>query len=266
MRRGNALSNVAFNLTRSVVPPIAGATVALVGNALAFGINAASFAVAAAAVSLMRSQPRRPAGGARAAALRQIAEGLHAAGSDEVIWLTLVMATVYALGYFGATLVAIPALAKFSLQAGNAGVGLLYGALGTGALVGAVVTGAVSRVPRTGLTGSVLIVATGSSMVLTALAPTLALVLVALVFAGAFGSATGIIFFSLLQTRSAPAVRGRIMALMTLSLASSQPLSYAVAGIGSDTLGPRGIVLAGGLCVAASGILGIARPAMRAVE
>jgi hypothetical protein len=64
-----------------------------------------------------------------------------------------------------------------------------------------------------------------------------------------------IALISLAQTRSAPAVRGRIMALLAMALASTQPLSYAV--------GPRGIILLGGAGIAPAGLLGPARPAMR---
>ena len=183
-----------------------------------------------------------------------------------MIWTTLLIFTVAALGYFGATLVAVPALAMLALGAGDAGVGLLYGALGVGALVGAVATGLVARVPRPGATGCAAVVANGAALALAALAPTVALVMAALALSGFLTSAGAIIFMSLVQTRSAPAVRGRIMALLTLALASTQPLSFAVAGIGGDAVGPRGIILAGGACIAAAGGLGLARPAMRAAE
>ena len=53
------------------------------------------------------------------------------------------------------------------------------------------------------------------------------------------------------------------MTSLGFALASTQPLSYAVAGIGGDALGPRGIILLGGVCIVAGGALGLARPAMR---
>jgi hypothetical protein len=214
----------------------------------------------------MRPRPRERVDQAPGGAVAQIVEGFRAAGADEVIWLTLLIFTAGALGYFGATLVAIPALAKLSLGGGNAGVGLLYGALGVGSLVGAVATGLVSRVPRPGATAPATTIGTGVTLALAALAPTVTWAMPALALSGAFTSAGVIIYMSLVQTRSAPAVRGRIMALLTLALASTQPLSYAVAGIGGDTLGPRTIILAGGAVLAAAGAFGLSRPAMRAAQ
>jgi MFS family permease len=54
VRRGNALWSLAFNLARSVAPPLAGVAVALGGGATAFALDAVSFFVATVAFARTR--------------------------------------------------------------------------------------------------------------------------------------------------------------------------------------------------------------------
>src|SRR3989442_15895635 len=82
--------------------------------------------------------------------LRHLRQSFAAARHDTPIFLTIVMAAMFCFGFFGATLVAIPALAKLSLNAGDAGVGILLGARGVGALVGGIVAGSIA-IRRMGL-------------------------------------------------------------------------------------------------------------------
>jgi hypothetical protein len=131
LRSANALNEVSFNLAAAVYPPLAGLVVASMGFLPAFALNAASFFFAAAAVWAVRPPPV-PRSGVRTSALAQCLEGIAVARADRVVWPAIVAATIFSLGWGGAALVRLPALAKLSLAAGSAGVGVLLGAAGVG--------------------------------------------------------------------------------------------------------------------------------------
>ena len=73
--------------------------------------------------------------------------------------------------------------------------------------------------------------------------------------AGAFQSAGGVIFLTMVQTRAPVEVRGRVMSLLALSLFGLTPLAYGLGGLLGDVLGPRGILLAGAAVVGMTGVL-----------
>lgn len=260
----NALGNTAFNLAAFLVPPLAGIAVAALGAAPAFAINALALFGSVATLSLIRERPRDhdPDDGSRPNVLTHLRQSLDAARRDTPTFLTLIMAAVFCLGYFGATLVALPALAKLSLGAGDAGVGILLGARGVGGLIGGVVVGSVA-IRRMGLVGSLIIVGLGVTMAAGALSPTLGLEAFWFALSGLVGSGIGTIFFTLVQLRASDEHRGGIMGLVSLAIFGVTPIGYALAGTAGTALGPRGILMFGAICIAASGVLGLASRAMR---
>jgi MFS family permease len=264
VRAANALGNTAFNAAVFVVPPLAGVAVASLGVAPAFAYNAVALLGSVATLSLVREKPRAVAihDGDHPNVLRHLRTSLVAARRDTPIFLTLIMAIVYCLGFFGATLVGLPALAKLSLGAGDAGVGLILGARGVGGLVGGLVAGAVS-IRRLGLVGSVVIVGLAITMAIGALSPTLWLAAFWFGLSGVAGSACGVIFFTLVQLRAPEEHRGGIMGLVSLAIFGVTPLGFAIAGAVGSILGPREILLFSAACIGASGILGLASKAMR---
>ncbi|HEY8885066.1 MAG TPA: MFS transporter, partial [Chloroflexota bacterium] len=260
----NALGNTAANTALFLVPPLAGVAVAAVGVAPAFAFNAMALLGSVATLSLIRQKPRDVTAGDGQSpnVLAHLRKSLDAARRDTPTFLTLIMAAVYCLGFFGATFVALPALAKLSLDAGDAGVGLVLGARGVGGLIGGIVAGSVA-IRRMGLVGSLVIVGLGATMAAGALAPTLWLAAFWFALAGALGSAVGVIFVTIVQVRAPDEHRGGIMGLLSLAIFGVAPLGYAVAGAVGTALGPRGILLFGAACIAASGVLGLSSKAMR---
>jgi predicted MFS family arabinose efflux permease len=261
VRRGNALWSLGFNLARAVAPPLAGVVVAAGGAPAAFAFNAASFFVAAWAFARAPGAPRAPAPGG--APLRQLAEGVRAARRDPVVWACVLIAPVYTLGSMGATLVGLPALAKLALGAGDPGVGLLLGAWGAGAVLGAFATDAVAARPRQGVVGGLLCLGVGAGLALTGLAPALWVAVPALALAGALQTAAVVVFLTLVQTRPPPAVRGRVLSLYMLGVFGLTPLSFVLAGVGADALGPRAVLVVGGALVGLCGALLLAVRAVR---
>jgi hypothetical protein len=95
------------------------------------------------------------------------------------------------------------------------------------------------------------------------LAPTLWLAAFWFALTGALGSSVGTIFFTLVQVRAQDVHRGGIMGLVSLAIFGVTPLGLAVAGVAGTAVGPRGILIFGASCIAASGVLGLSSKAMR---
>ena len=263
VRGGNALWILAFHVSRFVGPPVVGLLIAQAGPAWALGITVAMFLVGAAAlwpVRLVRTTHR-----SRESAVRQVREGVLAVRDDPVLSIVIPSATIYNFGAAVATFVALPSLAKLTLDAGDEGVGILYAALGGGALVGVLLVGGRAQLPRQAVVGSLTNLGMGVALAGAALAPTLWTAVPFLVVAGAFQSAGGVIFLTLVQMRAAPHVRGRVMALLSLSLFGLTPLAYGIGGLLGDVVGPRGILAGGGAVVFLCGVLMLSSKPIRAV-
>jgi MFS family permease len=200
----------------------------------------------------------RPARAA-APALSQLRAGVDAARRDPVVLTVIVLATVFFFGFAGAAYVGVPALAKLSLGADSRGVGLLMGASGAGALLGAGVAGTVRGIRRPAVVGSFAILGNGLLLAASGAATTLWTAAIPLFFSGLLGSAAGVLFVSLVQTRAPAEARGRVLSLLTLGQFGLYPLSYGLAGWIGDVAGPGRIVTAGGLVVALSGVIGLTR-------
>jgi hypothetical protein len=106
----------------------------------------------------------------------------------------------------------------------------------------------------------------GILIALISLASTLGAAAALLFASGALMSWLGITFMTMLQMRTDRAYMGRVMAIMLFGIYGLYPLSYGVAGWVSEAIGVRALFLAGGLMVAAAGLLGLATPAMRRLD
>jgi MFS family permease/quinol monooxygenase YgiN len=178
-----ALGSVNQNLARAVGPAIGGALLAGTSAAVVFGVNAVSFlavvgAVAVTAVPLRTlTLPREHA----FAAMR--------AGGRYVVHNPTLVALIARSALFifpaGALWALLPLVARFRLGLGSAGYGLLLGCVGVGALVAASLGPQLRRrlAPRVVYVLACLLVA-GPAFLL-AVTHSVALVVVALVAAGA---------------------------------------------------------------------------------
>jgi hypothetical protein len=262
LRSANALSSLNFNLASAVCAPLAGLVVASTGSLPAFVLNAASFFAAAGAVAAIRIPPPPPAV-TRASPLHQAWEGIAAARADPVVWLAIVAAAIFSLGWGGAVLVGLPALATLALDAGSAGVGVLLGAAGVGAAAGAVAMGSLPRLPRPGLVGGAVLLGLGLSLVLVGAAPSVAVAVPVLVAGGLLRAAAANAYITLVQGRAPAATRGRVMALFWLGVNGLAPLSLAAGGAVGAVLGPRVLLAVGGAVVALAGAYSLSQRAFR---
>ena len=262
LRSANALNALSTNLAGAVFAPLAGAVVARVGSLPAFALNAASFFAAAGTVQAIRvpgAAPGRPDG----SPLRQLREGVAAAHADRVVWVAILATAIFSLGIGGATRVGLPALATLALDGGTQGIGVLYGAIGAGAVLGNVLTGSLTRLPRQGLVAGATLLAWGLTLALAGAAPSVAAAVPVLACVGLLQGVCGNTFVSLVQGRAPAAAQGRVMSLLFLGVNGLGPVSLAAGGLLGAAVGPRALIVGGGVVVALAGAYALAQREFR---
>lgn len=142
-----ALNSSLNNATRIIGPAIAGVTIAAVGTAACFALNAISFVPVIVAIALMRrsefhTRARRPA---QVKTFRAaIVEGLRYARRRKTIAIALTMLFVISLTAINFN-VLLPILARQTLHGGAEVYGFITACFGFGAFVGALFTAARAR-------------------------------------------------------------------------------------------------------------------------
>ena len=245
-----SLNSVIVHCARMAGPAIAGLLIATVGVEPCFLANTISFAAMLAALALMApAELSTPPPATREprplrAALRYVVR------TPSLSIPLAMMALVGTLSFNFQVL--LPLLARFSFDGGPQTFGLLVTAMGIGSLAGALVSGARGRVSPGLLIGSSL--AFGAFTVLAALAPTLPLVVAALMLVGAASVTFAAGVNSSLQLAVEPEMRGRVMALYSVVFLGSTPIGAPIAGALSQLAGPRaGLMLGAVAAITAAG-------------
>ncbi len=255
-----ALNSSMFNSARVVGPALAGVLVAAVGEGWCFLVNGLSYLAVIASLLLMRlpPAPRRPD---RPRLFSHMAEGLAHAWKDRT--MRAILAGLCIVSLFGASyMILMPVVVDQVLGQGARGLGFIMAATGVGSVAAALFL-AVRQGSR-GL-GRVRIVAGlgfGLGLVLFACSRVFWL---SLVLSPVLGFCL-ILFFAaantLLQLRSPDAMRGRVMALYSITLVGMAPFGSLFAGGASSLLGaPLTIGLAGAVCLAGVLFLSFHQPA-----
>jgi MFS family permease len=250
-----ALNASLFNTSRLVGPALAGATIAAVGVAWCFAINAVSFLAVFVALALMRRDDLFPI--ERAEERPTLVRGAHeafryVAGSESVRTVLLLTGALSAVGINFHVLV--PLLAADEPAVGPQTFGLLGAAFGGGALLGALLSATLARASWT-----IVVVATvGFSLSVLALAPerTPALAAVFLFTTGVFFTLESSSSQSILQLTAPDHLRGRVLSLYLFSFGGLAPLGGLLAGWLAEVGGTElAFGVAGGTGLAAAAMI-----------
>jgi MFS family permease len=248
-----SLNSVTMNAARVVGPAIAGATISLAGTGPCFLLNAVSFgAVLIALFRLDRSALRAKTRLEKAPG--QIREGFRYAMRTPGIRITLMMMVITGtLAYeFQVTL---PLVARETFHGTAATYSLLTGAMGAGAVVGGLL---VARRRVTGVRNLVAIAtAFGLLILASAAAPTLPLLVAALVVTGAASVAFISVGNATVQLSSEPRMRGRVMALWSMAFLGTTPVGGPIAGAVAQAFGARAALVLAGAAALVSALLGL---------
>lgn len=254
-----ALNSSIVNGARVVGPAVAGALLALWGEAWCFALNALSFLATIRALLVMDLPPQRPPAGRT-----RLAGGLeYAARTPYVRALLLVLAVSAFFGMsYGALL---PVFASEVLGGGPGLYGTLQACAGTGALAGG-----VSLLLRPGgLRGLGRRVAVGASalglgLLVASRSTVPALTGASLLLAG-FGAITQTAgTMTLLQGLAPVELRGRVMGLFSTLFLGMTPFGALLGGLAARRLGaPATLLVGSSVVLAASVALHVRLPALR---
>lgn len=279
----NALLQGTFQLTSIVGPPIAGVVVAAGGTGIAFGVDAASFVIAAILLTLIggggllaglrastpsadalvgaaASEPVAASGPVVAPEssappappepfLASIRGGLSYVVRDRAILMIMILSLALNFALSGPAAVGIPWLAELRFHAGAPGLGLMVAAWAVGGLVGTLVAGN-ARLERQGRIVFAAFTLAGLMVGAAGIAPSVLLAAVAFAVGGLCVGYTNIVAISWLQARVELAMLGRVMSLVMLMGFGVSPLSMAVAGAAMDVNATAVFLAAGGLMIA----------------
>lgn len=250
--RANGLMESARSLGFTAGPLAGGALGAAGLLWLALALNAASFAVVAAAAITLRAR-RRPASG----------KGTEtpARASDGFVFLTRERDLAIALGG------AVAALALFSMSApaepffvtdvlggGNVAYGLLLTSWTLGMAAGA--TGLARRVsaPRLAVAGLTAVVLQGLGIAGGAAAPAIGVALIGFTFGGVAHGVKNVLLRTLIHERVPDALRGRAFAAYNGARNGAELGALVLGGLVVGALGARAALLIAGLGPAAIGV------------
>ena len=245
-----ALNSIMFNMARVVGPSVAGVTIAVVGEAWCFAINAASYVAVITSLILMQTKSVRREDVSRP--LQDLIDGFrYVARHREIRAALLALAASSFAG--GPYLTLMPVFTEQVLGADSAGYGLMMTAVGAGALFGAVMMSRLSG-DRLRQAPELAAIAFGLWMVAFSMMTNYWFALV-LVLPTAFslmlqGSATNIIVQNAVEDR----MRGRVMAYYTMSFLGMMPFGSLASGALAHYIGVPLTLTCGGVVCALAGL------------
>ena len=238
-----SLNSVLINSARVIGPAIGGVLILTVGVGTCFFLNAASYAAVIVALVMMRASELHRQPGVRRAR-GQVREGLRYAWDTRELRVGLLSMAIVGVFAFNFT-VTLPLLAKFTFHGGAGLYSWFMVAMGAGAVAGGLATAFGSR-PSTRLLALIGVVF-GCAILAVAFAPTQAAALILLVPMGAASIAFVATNNAMLQLRSEPAMRGRVMSLNAIAFLGSTPIGAPLLGYLSDVSDPRVALAVGGV-------------------
>jgi len=240
-----SLNSAVFTSSRVIGPAAAGLVITLVGTGWCFVLNAISFAAVLVALIAMdpKGLQRRPELGRQPG---QLVEGLRYVWSHRGLRLPLfllAMTGTFALNWS----VTLPLLAQRTFHGDANTYGVLFSVLGLGSLAGALFT-AARRHPSDRLL-MISLAAFGVLMLGAAVAPGLQAEIAILIPLGVAAIAFQTTANSLLQLRSDPGLRGRVMAIYSVVFLGTTPIGAPIVGWVAQLLGARAGVAVGGIAI-----------------
>ncbi|MFE9443192.1 MFS transporter [Streptomyces sp. NPDC006602] len=245
-----SLNSANFQSARLVGPAVAGLMITGVGTGWAFLFNGLSFIAPLTGLLLMRARDLHVVERAPRAK-GQLREGLHyVAGRPELIWTIVLAGFVSTFGFNFP--VYLSAFANDVFHAGAGSYSLFNTLMAVGSLAGALLAArrGTARM-RVLIAGAV---AFGTMEIVAAIAPSLWLFALLMAPIGMFGMTVNVTANSSIQLTTAPAMRGRVMALYMMVFMGGAPVGAPIAGWITDAYGVRAGLAAGGAVSAAAAV------------
>ncbi len=265
LQAGNAVYNAAVQGGTLLGPAIGGAIVAAAGPAQAFGIDAASYAVSAISLAMIRdvTDPgERPAADAAS----------HAAPERITVWTLLARERVLQLilavlvgANFAVTAcfeVALPVLSH--ARFGADGYGAIMACFGAASMAGTLTAARAGGLSKPAVVSASVFLIAALAVASVPAARGLPGAAAAMFVFGLVAGFGNVIFVTLIQRWAPPAMLGRVMGVVMLGSLGSFPLATAIAGMLTHRLGPSPVFVLSGTLLALAIIAGLSQQRFRA--
>ncbi len=246
-----SLNSANFNAGRLIGPGVSGLLIAWFGTGPSFIINAFSYVAVVIALSAIRDEELHIESAPQVDAKIREAWAYVRKRTD----IFAVMITVFFAATFGLNFQIFTALMATSIfHKGPASYGSLGSIVAIGSLSGALISAKLDtkRSPRFIMAFAALF---GVSVSLTAIAPSYFTYMLTLPIAGALGLTTMIAANSYVQTKTDPALRGRVMGIYLTIFLGGTPLGSPLIGWLAQSIGTRETIFICGLVTLSSSAL-----------
>ncbi len=248
-----ALNSIQFNLSRVVGPSIAGFTIAAVGVAACFFLNALSYVALLFVIARTRFPARQEHAEFNFRA--DLVEGFRYVWTHRTI-LTLVLLVALVSTFGLPYLVMMPVFASDVLHVGATGYGYLVAAAGAGALAGGIFLAKQHAHKRRGPLVLKAALAFFAAILLFCFSQDLMLSC-ALMAAVGFSMVCSVATVnSLIQTQVPDAIRGRVLSMHTMAFLGFTPLGSLLIGWLAERLdAPTALALSTGFALLVTGVI-----------
>jgi len=253
MTNAVSLNSALMTGARVVGPALAGVLVTTVGFGWAFALDGLSYLAVLVALLMMdprqvRRAPITPRGKG------QVRDGLRYVRTIPELWVPLVMmAVIGTLSYNFQTV--IPLFATRDMGGSDVTFTLLMSVVSLGALIGALAAARRTSVDITVVSWAALVF--GVAMGLLTISPDLALAFVFSFLLGLASTTFMTTSTAIVQIRSDPTMRGRVLALQAIVFLGSTPIGAPIVGYVSQHYGARYGLAIGALAGLSAGAFGL---------
>jgi MFS family permease len=252
-----------LHLTMVGGPAAGGALIALGGPRIAYGVVLALTGVALAALAAISPRPRRAAPGGRFAA--DLADGVRFVFRKQLL-LGAMSLDMFAVLFGGATAL-LPIFARDVLHVGEVGFGVLRAAPAVGSVLMSVALARAGHFQRAGRALLWAVAFFGLTWIAFALSRSYALSVALLALGGAFDNVSVVLRTTLVQTLTPQEKMGRVAAVSSFFIGSSNELGAFESGVAARLLGVvPSVVFGGGMTLATVGLVAWRAPALRRLE
>jgi MFS family permease len=234
----------AFQIASVIGPALGGGIIALQNHATAvYAIDALLAIGSVIAIAQIAHQPPAP--------LREVPTLKTLVGGIHFVWQNSVILAAIALDLFavllGGAVALLPIYAKDILQVGPAGLGWLQAAPSLGAVAMALTLAYLPPMKNAGKTLLAAVVGFGVVTIIFGLSRSFWLSLVMLALSGAFDNISVVVRRTLVQVWTPDSLRGRVSAVSSLFISTSNQLGDFEAGLVASLFGSVISVVSGGV-------------------
>lgn len=247
-----SLNSTMVNLARVIGPTIAAVLIPTVGLAMCFILNGLSFAAVMIVLWMMR-KPELFLTEKKGKGKGQLKAGFAYVLATPNLRNVLLLMTIIGMLTFEFSVI-LPLLAQFTFHNGTQGFAMLYSAFGFGSALGGLFSAGRKNTSMKQIIQTAFLF--GTAMIITASMPTLMAATLMMVIVGFLAIMYLALCNTMLQITSKAEMRGRVMALWSITLLGTTPFGGPIIGWIGEVIGPRWGLATGGIAaIIAAGIV-----------